>query len=132
MVSVCCVGFASLGVVCNELHDCVWMLVCSSFSISVCMFIESKALLIFSATGIVRTRGAIWLNIYATVLFNVCSAVTVECGVSVCVFGMFAVMQGRRLLSSDLAITERRDMGMYEVSSSMSLLGFMCLMFSFS
>ena len=55
------------------------MFVCSSFLISVCMFIVSKALLISSATVIVRTGGAIWLNHFATVLFSVCSAVTVEC-----------------------------------------------------
>ena len=55
------------------------MFVCSSFLISVCMFIVSKALLISSATVIVRAWGAIWLNPFATVLFSVCSAVTVEC-----------------------------------------------------
>ena len=53
------------------------MLVCSSFLISVCIFIVSKALLISSATVIVRAGGAIWLNPFATVLFTVCSAVTV-------------------------------------------------------
>ena len=41
-------------------------------------------------------RGAIWLNPFVTVLFNVCSAVIVECCVlylcCVGVFGMFAVM----------------------------------------
>ena len=58
------------------------MLVCSSFLISVCMFIVSKALLISSATVIVRTGGAISLNPFAMVLFTVCSAVTVECCVS--------------------------------------------------
>ena len=45
---------------------------------------------------IVRARGAIWLIPFATVLFNVCSAVTVECCVlymcCVGVFGMFSVM----------------------------------------
>ena len=35
------------------------------------------------------------------------------CFVPVGVFGMFAVMYGRRLFSSVLAITERRDMGLY-------------------
>ena len=59
------------------------MFVCSSFLISVCMFIVSKALFISSATVIVRAGGAIWLNPFATVLFSVCSAVTVECCVSV-------------------------------------------------
>ena len=59
------------------------MFVCSSFLISVCMFIVSKALLISSATVIVRAEGAIWLNPFATVLFSVCSAVTVQCFVPV-------------------------------------------------
>ena len=47
------------------------MFVCSSFLISVCMFIVSKALLISSDTVIVRAGGAIWLNPFATVLFSV-------------------------------------------------------------
>ena len=68
------------------------MFVCSSFLISVCMFIVSKALLISSACS---HRGAIWLNPFVTVLFSVCSAVTVECCVlypcCMGVFGMFAV-----------------------------------------
>ena len=51
------------------------MLVCSRSLISVCMFIVSKALLISSATVIVRAGGAIWLNPFATVLFTVCSSV---------------------------------------------------------
>ena len=55
------------------------MLVCSSFLISVCMFIVSKVLLISSATVIVRAGGANWLNPFATVLFTVCCAVTIEC-----------------------------------------------------
>ena len=50
------------------------MFVCRSFLISVCMYIVSKALLISSATEIVRAGGAIWLNPFATVLFSVCSA----------------------------------------------------------
>ena len=72
------------------------MLVCSIFLISVCMFIVSKALLISIATVIVRAGGSIWLNPIATVLFTVCSAVTVECCVlypcCVDVFCMCAVM----------------------------------------
>ena len=91
------------------------MFVCSSFLISVCMFIVSKDLLISSATVIVRAGGAIWLNPLTTVLFSVCSAITVECCVFYpCCMGVFAV--GReRLFSSVFAITERRDMGLYEV-----------------
>ena len=55
------------------------LLVCRSFLIIVCMFIVSKALLISSATVIVRAGGAICLNPFATVLFTVCSAIIVEC-----------------------------------------------------
>ena len=47
------------------------MFVCSSFLISVCMFIVSTALRISSATVIVGAGGAIWLNPFATVLFSV-------------------------------------------------------------
>ena len=96
VISICCVGFASLDVVCMNLMIVHGMFVCSSFLISVCMFIVSKVLLISSATVIVRAGGAIWLNPFATVLFSVCSAVTVECCVlypcCMGVFGMFAVM----------------------------------------
>ena len=55
------------------------MLDCSSVQISVCMFIVSKALLIWSAAVIVRAESAIWLCPFATVLFNVCSTFTVGC-----------------------------------------------------
>ena len=65
------------------------MFVCSSFLISVCMFIVSKALLISSATVIVRAGGAIWLNPFATVLFSVCSNVT---GIMLC---FVPVLHGR-------------------------------------
>ena len=72
------------------------MLVCISFLISVCMFIVSKALLISSATVVVRAGGAIWLNPFATILFTVCSSVTVECCIlhpcCVDVFGIFVIM----------------------------------------
>ena len=72
------------------------MFVCNSYLISVCMFIVSKALFILSAIGIVRTGVAIWLNSFSTVLFTVCSAVTVEYCVlypyCMGVFGMFSVM----------------------------------------
>ena len=60
------------------------------------MFIVLQVLLISSATVIVSAGGAIWFNPFATVLFNVRIAVTVECCVLypcfVGVFGMFAVM----------------------------------------
>ena len=62
----------------------------------------------------VRAGGAIWLNPFATVLFSVYSAVTIECCVlypcCMGVFGMVTVMYGRMLFFSVFAITERRDM----------------------
>ena len=68
------------------------------------------------------------MNPFATVLFNVCSAVTVEfCVVYPCcvvVYDMLAVMYGNRLFSRVFAITERRDIGLFEVPLSMSLMGF--------
>ena len=71
------------------------ILVCSSFLISVCMFIVSKALRISSATVIARAGETIWLNPFPTV-FSMCSAVTVECcGLYPCymgVCGTFAVI----------------------------------------
>ena len=77
------------------------MFVCSSFLISVCMFIVSKALLIWSATVIVRAGGAIWLNPFATVLFSVCSDVTVECFVPMlhgCVWYVCCYVRRKALL----------------------------------
>ena len=69
------------------------MFVCSSFLISVCMFIVSKALFISSATVIVRAGGSIWLNHFAMVLFSVCNAVTVECCVLCpCCMGVWYVL----------------------------------------
>ena len=60
------------------------------------MFIVSKDLLISSATVIVRAVGDSWFNPFATVLFTVCSAVTVEyCVLYPCcvgAFGMFVVI----------------------------------------
>ena len=69
------------------------ILVCSSFLISMCMFIVSKSLLLSSATVFVRAGGAIWLNPFATVLFPVSSAVNVEwCVLYPCCVCVLAVM----------------------------------------
>ena len=38
-------------------------------------------------------------------------------------FGMFCIMYGRITFSSVLAITDRRDIGLYDVPMLMSLLG---------
>ena len=51
------------------------------------------ALLTSSAIVIVRVGGVIWLNPFATVLFNVCSSVTVECCVLYqCYMGVFGML----------------------------------------
>ena len=77
------------------------MLICSSFLISVCMFIVSKAWLISGATVIVRVGGANWLNPFATVLFTVCSAVIEESCVPVlcgCVWYVCGYVRKKALL----------------------------------
>ena len=56
------------------------MFVCVSLSINVCMFTVSNALLMSSATAMVRVGGMGWLKPVATVLLMLCSAVFVECG----------------------------------------------------
>ena len=68
------------------------MFVCSNFLISVCMFIVSKALLISSATVIVRAGGAIWLNAFAMVIpgDDVCCSVVV---------GVFSIMWSQLLMT---------------------------------
>ena len=58
MIYVCYVDFSSLRVVYDELMIVSGIFVCSSFLISVCMFIVSKALLISSGTVIVRAGGS--------------------------------------------------------------------------
>ena len=74
------------------------ILVCSSFLISVCMFycVESFAHIECYNDCSRRGGGGICLSPFATVVFTVCSAVTVECCVlypcCVGVFGMFAIM----------------------------------------
>ena len=88
-------------------------------------FIVSKTLLISSATVIVRAGGAIWLNPFATVLFSVCSAVNVVFCTRVAWACLVCLLLCKEEGSSPVsAITERRDMGLYEVPLSVSLLGF--------
>ena len=68
------------------------------------------------------------------VLFMLCSAVLVEwlllklCCVEMC--GMFFVMYGSSALSSVFAITERSEMGLYDVPVFMSLFGFRIRIFA--
>ena len=60
-----------------------------------------------------------WLKPVATVLLMLCSAVLVECLVlklcCVLMFVMFCVIYGRITFSSVFAITENRDIGLYDV-----------------
>ena len=68
-----------------------------------------------------------WLKPAVIVLLMLCSAVFVECLVLnpcyIVMFGMFCVMYGRITFSSVFAITDRRDIGLYDVPVLMSLLG---------
>ena len=68
------------------------------------MLTVSNALLMYSATVIVRSGGLFWLKPVAMVLFMLCSAVLVEwlplkpCCVEMC--GMLFVMYGSSVFSS--------------------------------
>ena len=49
---------------------------------------------VYSVKISVRARGAIWLNLIATLLFNVCRDVTVECCVLYpCCVGVFCYVR---------------------------------------
>ena len=83
-------------IVCYELNDCAWNVGLYQLS-DKCMYVycvESFAHI--ECYSYFSRRGTIWLNPFVTVLFAVCSAVTVGCCVlypcCVVVFGMFAVM----------------------------------------
>ena len=78
-------------------------------------------LLMSSATVIVRSGGLFWLKPVAMV----CSAVLVEwlllkpCCVEIC--GILYVMYGSSVFSNIFSITERSEMGLYDVPMFMSL-----------
>ena len=63
---------------------------------------------------IVRAWEAIWLDPFATVFFNVCSDVAVECCVLYSCFVGVCCYVRKMLFSSVFAITERRDIDLYE------------------
>ena len=92
------------------------------------MLTVSNALLMSSATVIVCSSSLFWLKPVAMVLFMLCSAVLVEwlllqpCCVEMC--GMLFVMYGSSVFSSVFAITERSEMGLYDMPMFMSLFGF--------
>ena len=79
------------------------MFVCVSLYVNVCMLTVSNALLMSNATAIVRVGEMGWLKPVAT--------------------GMFCVMYGRITFSSVFAITDRRDIILYDVPMLISLLG---------
>ena len=91
------------------------------------MLTVPNALLMSSATVSVRSGGLFWLKPVQMVLFMLCSAVLVEwlllkpCCVE---SGMLFVMYGSSVFSSVVAITERSEMGLYDVHMFMSLFGF--------
>ena len=104
-----------------------------SLSVNVCMFTVSNAFLMSNATAIVRVGGMGLLKPVATVALMLCSAVFVECLVlnpcCVMMFGMFCLMYGIITFSSVFAITDRRDIGLYDVPMLMYLLGLgICMM----
>ena len=99
------------------------------------MLTVSNALLMSSATVILRSVGLFWLKPVAMVLFMLCSAVLVEwlllkpCCVEMC--GMLFVMYVSSVFSRFFAITERSEMGLYNVPVFMYLFGFKMMFASF-
>ena len=88
------------------------------------MVTVSNALLMSSATVIVRSGGLFWLKPVAVVLFMLCSAVLVEWLIlKPCCVELF-VLYGSSVFSSIFAITERSEMGLYDVPMFMSLFWF--------
>ena len=106
------------------------ILVCSSFLISVYVFIVSKALLILSATVIVREGGVILVEppllqcCLMCVVPSLYSVVFCTRVAWVCLVCLLLCKVECSSLSSVFTITERRDMGLYEVPLFVSLLGF--------
>ena len=96
MISIWCVGFASLDVVCDELNDCTWHVGLYQLS-DKCVYVycvESFAHI--ECYSNCSRRGGHLVESICYGLFTVCSAVTVVCCVlypcCVGVFGMLAVM----------------------------------------
>ena len=91
------------------------------------MLTVSNALLMSSATVIVPSGGLFRLKLVVMVLFMLCCAVLVEwlllkpCCVEI--RGMLFVMYGSSVFSSVLAITERSEMGLYDVPMFMFFWG---------
>ena len=104
------------------------MLVWCTLCVNVCMLTMSNALLMSSATVIVCYGGLFRLNLVAMVLFMLCSAVLVEwlllrpCYVDMC--GMLFGMCGNSVFSTGFAVTERSEIGLYDVPLFMSLFDF--------
>ena len=92
------------------------------------MLTVSNALLMSSATVIVRSGGLFWLKPVAMVLCMLCSAGLVQwlllkpCCVKMC--GMMFVMYGSSVFSTVFAITERSEMDLYDVPMFMSFFWF--------
>ena len=80
------------------------------------MLTVSNAFLMSSATVIVRSGGLFWLNPAAMVLFMLCSAVLIEwLLLKPCCVEMCGMLYGSSVFSSVFAITERSEMGLYDV-----------------
>ena len=112
MISICCVDFASLDVVCDQLDDCACYLGRQQLS--------DKGVYVYCVESFAQIecysdcsrRGSHLLNHFATVL----------CFVPVLVWCVCCYVRKKAFLQC--AIIERRDMGLYEVPLSMSLLYF--------
>ena len=90
----------------------------------VCFIITvSNALLMSNATAMVRMGGMGWLKPVATVLLMLCSAVFGFEPVLCCDVWYVLCYVWKNHLSSVFAITDKRDIGLYDAPMLMSLLG---------
>ena len=97
------------------------------------MFIVSKALLISSATVIVRTGGAIWLNPFATVLFSTermdMGLYEVPLSISLLGFGMGTLLANFHMCGIMLVLRAVFNM-LVRIASPRAPMCFRCLMFN--
>ena len=115
------VGFASLGVVCDELNDGTWNGFLYKGS-NYCMYVYCvESLAHIECYSDCTRRGAIWLRCYLRCVEPSLYSVVLCTHVAwVCL--MFLLLC--RIFSNVFAIIERRNMGLYEVSHFVYLLGF--------
>ena len=88
---ICCVGFASLDVVCDELNDCAWNISLQQLSDTWVYVYCAESFAQIGCYSDCSCRGSHLVEPLCYGVVHFCSAVTVECCIlypcRVCVFG---------------------------------------------